>query len=59
MPPVYYKVLAYKTNEASTGYAAYTDVGDTNLVMYIMCSDDNPFDTANFGTIRKYEISAE
>lgn len=59
LPPVYYKVLAYRTDEADTGYAAYTDVGDSKLNMYIMCSDDNPFDTANFGTIRKYELAAE
>ena len=59
LPPVYYKILGYRTGEVETGYAAYTDVGDAALKMYILCSDDNPFDTANFGTIREYDIVAQ
>jgi hypothetical protein len=27
--------------------------------MYLVASDNNPFDTANFGTIRSYAITPE
>ena len=59
LPPVYYRVLAYRTAEQDTGYVAYTGVGDSTLKMYIMASDDNPFDTAKFSTIREYTITKE
>lgn len=59
LPPVYYKVLPYRTGEPYSSYAAYTGVGTENLTMFLLASNDNPFDTANFGTIRAYDIVAE
>lgn len=59
LPPVYFRVLPYRTAEPYSSYLSYTGVGSENLTMYIMASDDNPFDTANFGAIRSYAISAE
>ena len=38
---------------------AWTGMGNSNYKMYIMATDDNPFDTANFGTIRSFTISKE
>ena len=46
-------------SKAETSYVAYTGMPNENLTMYILSSDDNPFDDANFGTIIKHEISAE
>lgn len=59
LPPVYYKVLAYRTAEPYSSFAAYTSMSSESLTLYILASDDNPFDTANFGMIRSYPISAE
>lgn len=42
-----------------SGYFAYTNLPQGTFNMYIMSSDANPFDTANFGNIRKYEIKNE
>ena len=33
--------------------------GDPAEAMYVVVSDDNPFDNANFGPISSYSISAE
>lgn len=30
-----------------------------DLTLYLLASDDNPFDTASFGSIEKFEIVAE
>lgn len=49
LPPVFFKVLPYRTAEVFSSYVAYTGVGSENLTLFILASDDNPFDTANFG----------
>ena len=56
LPPVFYRVLAYKTDDIQTGYVAYTGVGEAKLKMYVLCSDENPFDTATFAEIHSYTI---
>jgi hypothetical protein len=57
LPPVYFRILAYKTTDATSSYLAWTDMPDGSYNLYVMVSDNNPFDTANFGTIYKYPIS--
>jgi hypothetical protein len=59
LPPLFFRVLGYRTSEYNSSYAAFMGIGDSKLRMYIVGSDDNPFDTANFGPIRMYEIKAE
>jgi len=59
LPPVDYRVLAYRTTDLSSSNMAWTGMGNSNYKMYIMATDDNPFDTANFGTIRSFTISKE
>lgn len=59
LPPLFFRVLGYRTSEFNSSYAAFVSIGTTKLRMYIMGSDDNPFDTANFGPIRMFEIKAE
>lgn len=59
LPPVFFKVLPYRTSEPYSSYVSYTGVTSENLTMYILGSDDNPFDTAHFGPIRSFPITAE
>ncbi len=59
LPPVFYKVLAYRTAEKYSSYAAFTGLGTQNLNLYILGSNDNPFDTTSFGAIRKFSVKAE
>ena len=60
LPPVFYRVLAYRDGEPDTSSVAFTGLGRTTLKLYIMYSDDNPFDTANFGdSIKGYVIERE
>lgn len=60
LPPVFYRVLAYRTAEPYTSSVAFTGFGGSTLKLYIMFSDDNPFDTANFDErIRGYTIEPE
>jgi hypothetical protein len=35
---------------------ALTGLGSGTFKLYILPSDDNPFDTANFGVIKSYTI---
>jgi hypothetical protein len=42
-----------------SGFFAYTNLRQGSFNMYIVASDANPFDTANFGAIKKYEIKNE
>lgn len=51
--------MAYRTSDPYSGYAAFVGLGTEKLIMYIMASDDNPFDTANFGQIRAISIEPE
>ncbi len=57
LPPVDFRVLAYRTTDASSSNMVWTGLGSSTYKIYIMASDDNPFDTANFGQIRSYTIS--
>jgi hypothetical protein len=59
LPPRFFKVLGYRTSEINSSYAAFVGIGYSRLRMYILVSDDNPFDTAIFGEIRKYVIEPE
>lgn len=54
LPPVYFRILAYKTTDPTSSYMAWTDMPEGSYDLYIMVSDNNPFDTANLGTISKY-----
>jgi len=57
LPPLHFRILAYRTAVQSSSYIAWTDLQKGTCNLYIMVSDSNPFDTANFGTIRKYTIN--
>ena len=57
LPPAYFRILAYKTSDPTSSYMAYTDIKKGSYTLYIMVSDNNPFDTANLGTISKYTIN--
>ena len=59
LPPIHFRILAYKTADITTGYMAWTDMPEGTYVMYIMVSDNNPFDTTNLGTINKYTFTYE
>ena len=59
LPPVHFRILAYKTTNAVSSYMAWTVLDKSTYDLYIMVSDNNPFDTANFGPITKYTITPE
>lgn len=61
LPPVFFRVLAYRTAEPYTSSVAFTGLGSAKLKMYILPSDDNPFDTAEFdeSLIKSHTISME
>jgi len=56
-PPVFYKILAYKTSVSTSGNMAWTSMPQGSFTMYVVGSDDNPFDTANFGVIKSFKIT--
>lgn len=58
LPPVFYRVLSYQTTNPNSGNMAWTSLSGGPYTMYIVVSDNNPFDTANFGTITSYSIAA-
>ncbi len=59
LPPIHFRILSYKTADPISGYMAWTDMPEGTYDLYIMVSDNNPFDTANLGTINKYTFSYE
>lgn len=59
LPPVFFRVLSYRTSNANSGNMAWTSFTGGPYNMYIVVSDDNPFDTATFGTITSYTIQRE
>lgn len=59
LPPVFFQVLSYQTTDANSGNMAWTTMTGGPYKMYVVVSDNNPFDTANFGPITSYTISAE
>jgi hypothetical protein len=58
LPPLYFRILAYKTSAASSSYMAWTSMPSGTYNLYIMVSDSNPFDTANLSPITKTSISS-
>ena len=59
LPPAFFRVLAYRTDDPNTGHMSWTSMPAGNLTMYILPSNDNPFDTTKFGTMQSYNISRE
>lgn len=59
LPPVFFRVLSYKTDDSNSGNMAWNGLTGGKYTMYVVVSDDNPFDNANFGQISSYPISAE
>jgi hypothetical protein len=56
---VNFQILSYRTSDNTTGYYAFNPVPTGNYKLYLVASDDNPFDTANFGSIHSYSITNE
>ena len=55
-----FKIVSYRASDANTGNIACTSLtGSGSYTLYVVASDDNPFDTANFGVIQKFRISNE
>jgi hypothetical protein len=59
LPPVFFRVLSYQAGNANSGNMAWTTMSGGPYTVYVVVSDNNPFDTANFGTISSYTINAE
>ena len=59
LPAEYFQVLVYKTADAMSGYFSYTTLPQGTFTLYIVCSDENPFDTAHFSGIRSYSLKNE
>jgi hypothetical protein len=60
LPPQFFQVLDYKTTNSSSANLAWTSMPTTGIFsVYIVASDANPFDNANFGSIHSYTISPE
>lgn len=59
MPPAYFRILAYNTNDPTSSYMAWTNMAQGTYDLYIMVSDSNPFDTANLGQISKFSFTYE
>lgn len=57
LPPVFYRVLTFKTGTRLN--MAWTSMTGGPYKMYVVASDNNPFDNANFGAIKTYSISVE
>lgn len=59
LPPVFFRVLAYKSTDANSGNMAWNGLSKGSYTIYIVASDENPFDNANFGPISSYSITSE
>ena len=59
VPPVFFRVLSYKSTDLSSTNMAWTGLTSGTYVVYMVASDDNPFDTANFGIIHQFYIASE
>lgn len=42
-----------------SGYFAYTNLPQGTFNMYVVCSDENPFDTAHYSSITTYQLKNE
>jgi hypothetical protein len=59
LPPIFYRVVNYQSGTPSSGNMAWTSLSGGPYTLYIVVSDNNPFDTATFGAITSYTIQAE
>ena len=59
IPPAFFRVLSYKTTDASSANMAWTSLTNGNYMLYMVVSDDNPFDTAQFGPIYSWPLTPE
>ena len=59
LPALHYRVLTYKTADSRSGNMAWTSLPSGSLKLYLLPSDNNPFDTANFGSMQSYDIAQE
>ena len=51
-------MIAYTSTNPSSGNLACTNLaGSGSYVLYVVASDNNPFDTANFGVIQMFTIN--
>lgn len=57
LPPVFYRVLTYSTGTRLN--MAWTSFTGGPYQMYVVASDNNPFDNANFGVVNSYKIAVE
>jgi hypothetical protein len=57
LPPLHYRVLPYQKTVASSSYMAFNGLDAGSYKLYILATDDNPFDTANFGVMQSFVIS--
>lgn len=58
--PVASRVLTYVKTSAASGSLSFTGLDpDFTYTLYLLASDDNPFDTANLGEIKSYKIVLE
>lgn len=50
-------MAAYVSTNPSSGNLVCSNlVGSGSYTLYVVASDNNPFDTANFGAIQKFTI---
>ncbi len=59
LPPAFFKIMAYRTADVTTGYMAMTGVPQGTYNLYVLASDSNPFDTNYFGQIVKVQVQLE
>ena len=60
LPPVYFKVLYYVSSNTTSANLAWSSMSSSGkYTLYLVASDSNPFDNANFGVIRSYAIVPE
>ena len=60
LPPKYFQVVSYKATNSSSGNLAWTTMPSSGIFsVYVVASDDNPFDNANFGPIYSYTVTPE
>lgn len=60
LPPVYFRVLYYLPSNSTSTNLAWTGMSSSGkYTLYMIASDANPFDNANFGVIRSFPIVPE
>ena len=60
LSPVCFRVVVYVTTNPSSGNVGCTSLtGSGSYSLFVVASDNNPFDTANFGVIQKFTITKE